>query len=455
MHFNGKVFPLDLTYDTSLLNNGKNKLNYFCKLTDNFIRSHRPNTKEPIQDYSNTLSSINKESIDAISNILSRVNCAVTNFHRYEITETDIPYIGHVHYDEKTGNNIYFCASVDKDDSKRIVAQGLFVTSFNLSAMTERIRKGKKLDHGISTAMKKIFCKSNLDDSANRKTAHIGDIFKNGNYYDVSQKEKIDIKFRSYRRSDGTSLIVHYVGEKDATLNKYITYEVNLQSKTLIKQNVFTDMDLLNIPDKRIIDKFLSSDRISDACINRGGYLGYYKNGKVYEDLLYTAIGSRAKDSITANVDSELDLSSTLAFEDVFAIGKRYISTRDDSGEKFFYDKVNNRKVSNLGEMEKVIFGLSFYEQIVNQDICCDEHGKNTYNSICNMMYNQLYNTGLINHEEIVRDLKNNGINNWASAIKGLFCNSLAIDSTEGYFMRRVNNDTIKGSIKEKSVDFK
>lgn len=109
----GKLYPVDVTFDNSRYQAGFDSTYYFLgQNVESFAKNHRPRSYEPVQDYRHTLSQINLDLIRQISSQFDRSKTYTNSTYliaRQDGSQFVISQVGNFIADGYKLNRYYYC----------------------------------------------------------------------------------------------------------------------------------------------------------------------------------------------------------------------------------------------------------------------------------------------------------------------------------------------------------
>ena len=296
MEIDGKLYPIDLTWDNSHFRRGRmNTYSYFGQDVASFSKSHVPNTFEPIQNYEDVLSNIDRNLIEMICAYFPKEkDFETTTYHtiRNDGMQYIISQVGAGVIDKK----IYYkyCYREIKDNGD-ISPPLILYSDTNIMYYFDNSSFGHSVSSDFTKAIRDVlFSVKNINDSLRNGTFYIGGIEREKEnsfphlVKDISKMKKSEAKrnvfdreVKIYKRSDNSSLFVEKrkcVNIDGTDIYEYGTFETVLKGSSItIRENrIFSERDLFLDRRRELADEFLSRERIDELATKTGGYLGYF-----------------------------------------------------------------------------------------------------------------------------------------------------------------------------------
>lgn len=296
MEIDGKLYPIDLTWDNTRFRKGRmNTYSYFGQDVESFSKSHVPHSFEPIQNYKDVLSNIDRNLIEMIYSYFPKEkDYETTTYHtvRNDGGHYIITQITSGEIDKK----LYYkyCYREIKDNGD-ISPPLILYSDTNIMYYFNKSIFGHSVPTDFTKAIRDIlFSVKNINDSLHNGTFYIGGIEKRKeNSYphlvkDISRikkseakREVFDREVKIYKRSDNSSLFVEKrkcFDVDDINVYEYGTFETILKGSSLtIRENrIYSEKDLFLDKRRELADEFLSRERLDELATKTGGYLGYF-----------------------------------------------------------------------------------------------------------------------------------------------------------------------------------
>lgn len=296
MEIDGKLYPVDLTWDNTRFRKGRmNTYSYFAQDVASFSKHHVPHSFEPIQNYEDVLSNIDRNLIEMICAYFPKEkDFETTTYHtiRNDGIHYIISQIGAGGIDKK----IYYkyCYREIKDNGD-ISPPLILYSDTNIMYYFNRSNFGHSVSSDFTKAIRDVlFSTKNINDSLHNGTFYIGGIErKNESSHpylvkDISKMKKSEAKrkvfdrdVRIYKRSDGSSLFVEKRkcdSVDGIDVYEYGTFETVLKGSSItIRENrIYSERDLFLDRRRELADEFLSRERLDELATKTGGYLGYF-----------------------------------------------------------------------------------------------------------------------------------------------------------------------------------
>ena len=391
----GYYFPIDLTWNADDFRYGEMKtVDSLCNAQE-FIQSHFPGKHEKIQDYPNTLRSMDSNFIRQVFKSLNiskdlystRFSGTRKDGSKFTITQVGNDIIN----DEMVYKYIY----IDENNIPLILYSSFNVAEFvlnleeknriikalkeakrlvNLEEIQECEKKLKNLsyiDERLNYYIKEVlFSTENIKHALKKRNFYLGNIYN----YKVNPQvlinlhiaSKLESKVHFYKRSDGTIFVLeenNKINSNGHDLYFYQMFEYVFENNEihLKTNNIYTDFSLFDDQRKEIADIFLSRKRVDLLAYTNGGYLGNYtKDGKlsINEKLLSSFDRKERKELKRSQIKDKVfmfeDLKTLLIFYD--------LKVEDNSIA--IYDKRTKAKILNSTIRQRVIFASIWLESV-------------------------------------------------------------------------------------------
>ena len=298
----GKLYPLDLTYDNSLFRSGRyNSFDHFGYDLEEFSKTHIPLPWEPIQDYEKNLSTFNRTAIISIIHELNKERDYTTTTYygtRHDKSKFIVSQVGDSLI---LGTRYYRYYYAEMGFNGRYQNPIILYSDTNVTNFINARKFGQAIPEGYEEAIDEVlFSYNNIADSLLRHTYYIGKVRKTTeddtiklvkNYQEIEKpKEKCNLFTYATKRlirSDGSSFVIQRMNEHsfmidECPINRFDIFElIQEDGAPFVKRNtVFSEMDLIYDNHKGLVNDFLSRQRIDQKMKKTGGYLGYYdENG--------------------------------------------------------------------------------------------------------------------------------------------------------------------------------
>ena len=473
----GKLYPVDVTFDNSRYQAGFDSTYYFLgQNVESFAKNHRPRSYEPVQDYRHTLSQINLDLIRQISSQFDRSKTYTNSTYliaRQDGSQFVISQVGNFIADGYKLNRYYYCDVLSDGTLKN---PQIFFSESNVMGYKKNRDFGKKVPTGYGNVLFNIvFSKENIQDSIDRDTMFLGNVTKKSSsnhsevVQSVSEIEKPDDllthrrdNIRVFKRSDGTSFIAERrtFTQKPCGFDiyKYDIFEMVLEdNKYVLKKNtVFTERDFFNDPRLDMADVFLSRARLNRKVNEAGSYIGYYAsdNHKYYNPDLVDYFDTSKRINVDDLVDS-IEPKPLPTFDEIKNLASRYeifTTSGNPLEEDFSKYKIRDIKTKEVEEnpeiVEKAMFanmwltaaGVNWTagDKRVGDVYAFNSSAEEIYHSICQDMTKQVEQDGVIDTVGIFRDISSHSLykynqeivaNLFRTPIQVQFINDLALRS--------------------------
>ena len=473
VHLNGKIIPLDLTWNAA-----KNKRGQFFDISDlanvnAFINHHKPNSYEAIQDYSKALSSLDGDFIRSTYNMVNKnmiYDVTKEYFTRRDGSKFMISLV-EVENVDTTPVYKYVYTAVKKDGSLDIPIIVKSTTNVSLisSCITQRDKAVEKLrvaraKNDVKTIQELeksikdtefykdfkhyiadvLFSINNMTAAVMRRDLFIGGIVPikgkddktigiKGVEVDPNLGSKIKNEYqRLYSRSDGSKFVMEsrpkIRDESGNSIYRYVIYETTLNEKgypVTKKNTIFSDEDLFLDKRQSLADDFLSRSRIDRKEREAAGYVGTFgKDGIHYytpDRVRYFTSGMYKKYALTsANIREYIP---SLTFADV----KRLVSTYTTDEYGIIVNKYTNAPLTNKKMLTQFKFatlwlrsaGVKYNpnDTLVGGSYAFNSAAEELFKTITDAIETSINRFGYIDSVSILKNIQKNSTYKYAAKI--------------------------------------
>ncbi|MBQ4032274.1 MAG: hypothetical protein II625_11010 [Bacilli bacterium] len=330
----GKILPVDLTWNTSANNRGKTADTLMLFNATEFVKKHIPAKKERIQNYEQVLSSVDGAKVRLVNAMINKDMRLENNIFygtRKDGSKYEVQLVGQTIQDNQVVYK-YIYQGLRSDGT--LSAPVVLYSKMNVSSIVSGIKQVEKLKKQAAEARRKgdyseaqriensirpervqyLYDANNAADSLLFSIANIRRALAPGNnhylgdasigtyankvskfegvFVDTELASKLNISQKTCRRSDGTYFVIEDFGKLKIGNNDVYRYTIfervegRLGKRVVIRNTIFTDQDLFTDNRQDLYDIFLSRSRLDRKTKEANGYLGYYsKEGvKTYSE---------------------------------------------------------------------------------------------------------------------------------------------------------------------------
>ncbi len=296
---NGEIFPVDLTWDSTIHRRGNFKSNHFFANIDEFITTHIPDLGEKVQNYNVSLKGLDSQFVKKISDQNNSDMEYNTTTYRGTRKDNGKCVISQVGNSTINGKECYRYLYADKLPNNKFGKPILLYSETNLADFIEKKNFNKNVSQEYEKAIEVLFSVENINDSIEKQTLYIGKTKKDNQNKGVDEFvskaediiksdeniERFKYPIKQYKRNDGSTFVMQKMIKNpkeiaDVNVMKYDCFElINENGKLIVKRNVlWTEKNLFKDDRPEIANVFLSRDRLNKKVREVGGYLGNIDN---------------------------------------------------------------------------------------------------------------------------------------------------------------------------------
>ncbi len=449
LNIEGKKIPIDLTWDSTKYRSGvTNSYNWIGTDIEEFIKTHHPGKGEKTQDYKNTLFSLDPQFIRFLyKRNKSSVNYSTTTFVGKRKDGSKC-LVSQIHDTSYNGINIYKYYYINQDKDGKQEQPLVLYSRTNLTEFINRMQHGMNIPDGISTALANtLFSENNIKDSISQNCNYIGKLVQDEskNYYIKKDINTIknhkdlslmtDIRVKNYNRKDGSSITIQECKDSGKEINgitvyHYQTFELvkNEKRNTLLKNDIYTERDILNDNRPEIVNDFLSRERLDSVISNVNGYVGYYdaNNNVIFNPDLVSYYTQRRKFDIKTweeNKTKKKAVKKSASFPSFESIKKAALAFDikidfDNPSNIQVVERKTGKLVTNQADKNIGLFaniwlsaaGIKYYENEERNgfNYAFNEPAEKLYNYITSKFINDVKNKGVIDTAELFKIINEN-----------------------------------------------
>lgn len=296
LHINGKIFPVDLTWDAREYRDGNKQADHFANV-DSFITEHKPNESARVQNYQKNLCGLTDECKEQVRKTFDGERDFKTKTFNLKRNDGTICRISCIGQADIEGCTLYRYLYSDIDKNGNASMPSILYSHNNLIYFIDREKRDMVKDlptnsNAWKNAYKNgLFSKSYIEECINSSNGYLGEIFLDdrGNFSitkPLSSKsiDRLPGVLNGFERDNGSKFIVSESPRKiiinGSDLYKYQVFEFDNNNGSVYANNVISEMDFSpNNPqtkDKGFASVFLSRERIHKESSRVSGYIGYY-----------------------------------------------------------------------------------------------------------------------------------------------------------------------------------
>jgi hypothetical protein len=497
VNIKGKKYPIDLTWDNSKFRAGKaGTFNWLGTDPEKFSEHHIPEKGEKTQDYRHTLSKIDEKEIIEMYSIMGIGRSRDYSTTTYKGRRDDgsmfiLAQLGNANINGKEYYRYYY---VDVSREGRMELPIILYSDTNVVHFMDARRFNKSVPDRYGWAIQNVlFSKENIADSIAKKTFYIGKIRKDtpGNKVEVvsstSEIKKPEEKrnlftypTRRFIRSDGSVFIAQKMLKAPVNVNgykimRYDIFEVVRENgHDVLKRNtVYSERDFFEDKRQRMIDDYLSRERLDRKVGETGGYIGYYsaQGIRTYnQDLVEyfktskkVELGDTKKSQNQAKPQAQTRTQTPAVtiptFAELKSLAKQYEIFMDsnnplemDVSKIKVKDIRTGRIITDPVTIARAMFaniwlfsaGVKVYEgeSRNGETYAFNGPAEALYNSLCNQMINSCKNSGVVDTVGIFRDTDNsNGYKYNREIVVGLFRTGFQAKVINNLFLKSLGMD--------------
>ena len=502
VHINGKKYPIDLTWDNGKFRAGKaGTFDWLGGDINEFSSCHFPEKGERTQNYRYTLSTIDPKEIKNMYEIMGigrARDYATTTYNgiRDDGSAFILAQIGNGRINNKDYYRYYY-VEISRDGKKQLPI--ILYSDTNVSQYMNAKNFNNPTPSGYGWAIKNVlFSKENIADSIAKKTFYVGKVRKDttsNKFEAVSSVSEISKPLekrnlftyptKRYIRSDGTVFIAQKMLSAPKNIMGYKVMQYDIfeivyeNGKGVLKRNtVYSERDFFEDSRQRMIDDYLSRERLDRKVMEAGGYIGYYsaQGIRTYnQDLVeYFKTSKKVELGDTRKTQTQpkpqaqtrtqtrpLTPAVTIpTFAELKSLAKQYevfmdsnnplemdvskIKVKDIRTGKIITDPVTIARAM-FANIWLFSAGVKVYEgeSRNGETYAFNEPAEALYNSLCKQMINSCKNNGVVDTVGIFRDTDNsNGYKYNREIVVGLFRTGFQAKVINNLFLRSLGMDS-------------
>ena len=423
----GKLYPIDLTWENELYRCGYLNTNeYFGRHVKEFNRQHIPRDDEPFKDYQDKLSEFDKDFVKYLALTVNKEEIYKKSTYQVKRKNGEmfvLAQIGNKIVDQENYYTYYFREK--EDDSIPLIV----TTKVNLLDYLNKIDFKKKggNTYQFQQVIDELLSKENLWDSYQKGTSYIGEIkdYKVGNgYVNKTYKYEEDMtKFpRNYKflkNKKGNEILI----EKDNNsllLNGVKYYQYNIygfvddeDGYTVIKKNnIYSDLDLLNEEFLSVHAQLICEKNIEEAIKKHGGYVGYFDDqAKLSYETNTSFFDSNKTFTVSEYEEMKKKMNSIPRFDEMREYFKRYHMKNADYTSMDtvkIYERGTNKPLEDEKIKNRVFISLVWQDAVGRGLDAFSLENEKIFRKLIGRILNQIENKNMIDTIELLREVYNN-----------------------------------------------